>query len=68
MHFCPKLKPQNAILNFKIIFMLFIRMNELILTRLGAEYSWNKKVNILLAVNTFVYCACKAQKEIFSGI
>ena len=43
MHFCPKLKPQNAILNFKLIFMLFIRMNELALTRPGAEASWKKK-------------------------
>jgi len=41
MHFCLNLKPQNAILNFKIIFMLFIRMNELTLTRPGAEASYN---------------------------
>jgi len=38
-HCCPQLKPQNAIFNFKIIFVLFIRMNERKLTRRDAGAS-----------------------------
>jgi hypothetical protein len=40
-HCCPNLKPQNAILNFKIIF-IFITMNQITLTRRSAEASLKK--------------------------
>jgi hypothetical protein len=66
-HCCPKVKPQNAILNFKIIF-IFIQMNQITLTRRSAEASL-KNVNILRPVNPFVCCAWNELKVIyFSGI
>jgi hypothetical protein len=66
-HCCPKVKPQNAILNFKIIF-IFITMNQITLTRLRAEDSL-KNVSILRLVNPFFYCAWNERMVIyFSGL
>jgi len=41
-HFCPQLKHQHDILKFKVTILLFITMNEIMLTRRSAEASWKK--------------------------
>jgi hypothetical protein len=56
--FCPKLKPQNAILNFKIIFIQFFGTKEITLNgRAGDRRELKIILNVLRPVNHFVYCA-----------